>query len=171
MKTSDADRIIKSGKTVRVRSEFWNEEFDLTPVSRDRHNIRSSDDGLYDRADLTIVTEYDAETTTETTDAETTTETTDADSTETTGDLQMTMFWSDTEFFQSIRELRNGVFSTGDQQMTDPQPDPQIDADETEYYWRIDHNGDCVRSHFDRDPDPTDLLESLSDLMAIDGSV
>ena len=57
MTPSQADRIIRNATLVTVRSEQYDETFQAVFVSRDRRTITSSKNGLFDRADLKIVSE------------------------------------------------------------------------------------------------------------------
>jgi len=54
MTTKEADRIIRAGAEVMVRSLTYEEVFFAVFVRRDRHNIYSSAGGQYDRADLEL---------------------------------------------------------------------------------------------------------------------
>jgi len=55
MTTREADKLIRAGVEVKVRSAFYGEEFTALFVSRDRRLIRSSTGGVYERADLILV--------------------------------------------------------------------------------------------------------------------
>ncbi len=56
MKPATADRIIKAGKPVLLKSRYG-ETFTALIVSRDRWNVRTSDGGVFDRGDLELVDE------------------------------------------------------------------------------------------------------------------
>ena len=56
MTPRQADRIIKNGQPVTVRNEWFGETFTATFIRRDRRSIYCADGGVYDRADLTILT-------------------------------------------------------------------------------------------------------------------
>ncbi len=64
MTPQEADRAIKAGKAIVVRSKDFNETFTFTPLSRNRWTIYGSyesegkvySNGAFDRADLQILT-------------------------------------------------------------------------------------------------------------------
>ena len=55
MTTKQADKIIRTGAPVTVRSSHTGETFNAVFIARDRYDIRSATGGIYDRADLTVV--------------------------------------------------------------------------------------------------------------------
>ncbi len=56
MTPKQADKIIRDGQPVTVRSIEYGDRFIATFTERDRRSITSHDGGIYDRADLEIVT-------------------------------------------------------------------------------------------------------------------
>jgi hypothetical protein len=55
MTTKQADKAIKSGNPVTLRSEFYHECIELVIVRRDKHNIYGDKGQVIDRSDVELV--------------------------------------------------------------------------------------------------------------------
>jgi len=57
MTPKQADKLIAQGSAITVRSREYQETFTAVFIKRDRRSIETSTGGLFDRADLEIITD------------------------------------------------------------------------------------------------------------------